>query len=180
MFLFVYQAKGRTSRVSVNDARGKYFQIPGRVKLEKGSPAGSVVQLIDLDSKQIVKSIEVPSSGKFDLELNYFQKYKITIFHEGYYGKEILVSTVVPPDIWKKDSIFPPFNITVTLYKRVSDTKLSFEGKISGKVSYSPDGILDNFDSVIFISDEVIMSEIEFASKYKDAKDFNQKMEDAL
>jgi hypothetical protein len=180
MFLFVYQAEGRTSRVSANDAKDKYLLVPGRVKLEDGSPAGSVVQLIDLESKQIVKSIEVPSSGKFDLELNYFQKYKIIISHEGYYEKSILVSTVVPHDVWEKDSIFPPFSVVITLYQRLPDTKLSFEGKICGKVAYSPNGILDNFDSVVFISDEVVLYEIKSATIYKDANDFNQKMEDAL
>ncbi len=180
MLLIVCQAEGQSSRVPVGSAKYKYFQIPGRVKQDKGDPSGAVVRLIDLDSKQIEKSMAIPSSGKFDLELSYFKEYKLSISKEGYYDKEILVSTVIPRDVWEKDSIFPPFYIVVTLYKKVPGAKLSFEGKPIGKVTYSPNGTLDNFDSNILIDDQVIQDEIDAALKNIDDKDFNQKMAEAL
>src|SRR5665648_571396 len=126
MLLIVCQAEGQSSRVPVGSAKYKYFQIPGRVKQDKGDPSGAVVRLIDLDSKQIEKSMAIPSSGKFDLELSYFKEYKISISKEGYYDKEILVSTVIPRDVWEKDSIFPPFYIVVT---SVSYTHLTLPTK---------------------------------------------------
>src|SRR5665647_1172071 len=180
MLLIVCQAEGQSSRVPVGSAKYKYFQIPGRVKQDKGDPSGAVVRLIDLDSKQIEKSMAVPSSGKFDLELSYFKEYKISISKEGYYDKEINVSTVIPRDVWEKDSIFPPFYIVVTLYKKVQGAKLSFEGKPIGKVTYSPNGTLDNFDSDVLIDDQAIQDEIDTALKNIDDKDFNQKMAEAL
>ena len=180
MLLIVCQAEGQSSRVPAGTAKYKYFQIPGRVKLEKGDPSGAVVRLIDLDSKQIEKSMAIPSSGKFDLELSYFKEYKLSISKEGYYDKEINVSTVIPRDVWEKDSIFPPFYIVVTLYKKVPGTKLSFEGKPIGKVIYSPNGTLDNFDSNILIDDQAIQDEIDTALKNIDDKDFNLKMAEAL
>ena len=180
MLLIVCQAEGQSSRVPAGTAKYKYFQIPGRVKLEKGDPSGAVVRLIDLDSKQIEKSMAIPSSGKFDLELSYFKEYKLSISKEGYYDKEINVSTVIPLDVWEKDSIFPPFYIVVTLYKKVPGTKLSFEGKPIGKVIYSPNGTLDNFDSNILIDDQAIQDEIDTALKNIDDKDFNLKMAEAL
>ncbi len=180
MLLIVIQVEGQSSRVPVGASKLKYFQIPGRVKLEKGDPSGAVVRLIDLDSKQIEKSLAIPSSGKFDLELTFFKEYKIAISKEGYYDKEINVSTVIPSDVWEKDSIFPPFYIVVTLYKKVPGVKLSFEGKSIGNVSYSPNGTLDNFDSNVLIDDKVIQDEIETALNNIDDKDFNQKMAEAL
>jgi len=180
MLLIVCQAEGQSSRVPAGTAKYKYFQIPGRVKLEKGDPSGAVVRLIDLDSKQIEKSMAIPSSGKFDFELSYFKEYKLSISKEGYYDKEINVSTVIPRDVWEKDSIFPPFYIVVTLYKKVPGTKLSFEGKPIGKVIYSPNGTLDNFDSNILIDDQAIQDEIDTALKNIDDKDFNLKMAEAL
>src|SRR5665648_947072 len=180
MLLIVCKAEGQSSRVPVGSAKYKYFQIPGRVKQDKGDPSGAVVRLIDLDSKQIEKSMAIPSSGKFDLELSYFKEYKISISKEGYYDKEILVSTVIPRDVWEKDSIFPPFYIVVTLYKKVQGAKLSFEGKPIGKVTYSPNGTLDNFDSDVLIDDQAIQDEIDTALKNIDDKDFNQKMAEAL
>src|SRR5665648_759982 len=180
MLLIVCKAEGQSSRVPVGSAKYKYFQIPGRVKQDKGDPSGAVVRLIDLDSKQIEKSMAIPSSGKFDLELSYFKEYKLSISKEGYYDKEILVSTVIPRDVWEKDSIFPPFYIVVTLYKKVPGAKLSFEGKPIGKVTYSPNGTLDNFDSDVLIDDQAIQDEIDTALKNIDDKDFNQKMAEAL
>src|SRR5665648_887016 len=180
MLLIVCKAEGQSSRVPVGSAKYKYFQIPGRVKQDKGDPSGAVVRLIDLDSKQIEKSMAIPSSGKFDLELSYFKEYKISISKEGYYDKEINVSTVIPRDVWEKDSIFPPFYIVVTLYKKVQGAKLSFEGKPIGKVTYSPNGTLDNFDSDVLIDDQAIQDEIDTALKNIDDKDFNQKMAEAL
>ena len=180
LLLVVFQVEGQSKRVPAGIAKYKYFQIPGRIKLEKGDPSGAVVRLIDLDSKQIEKSMAIPSSGKFDLELSFFKEYKISISKEGYYEKEINVSTVIPRDVWEKDSIFPPFFIVITLYKKVPDTKLSFEGKLIGKVSYSPNGTLDNFDSNVLIDDKTIQDEIDNALKNIDDKDFNLKMAEAL
>ena len=180
MLLIVIQVEGQSSRVPAGTSKLKYFQIPGRVKQDKGDPSGAVVRLIDLDSKQIEKSLAIPSSGKFDLELTFFKEYKIAISKEGYYDKEINVSTVIPRDVWEKDSVFPPFYIVVTLYKKVPGAKLSFEGKSIGNVSYSPNGTLDNFDSNVLIDDQAIQDEIDTALKNIDDKDFNQKMAEAL
>ena len=72
ILILTYQAKAQSKRLHSGEVKNKYFQIPGRVKLEKGDPDGAVVNLLNLDTKQVEKSITVPSSGKFDLDLNYF------------------------------------------------------------------------------------------------------------
>ena len=171
---------GQSRRNSAIAAKYKNFQIPGRIKLDKGNPAGTTVSVINLDNNQTEKEIVVTSTGKFDLELNFFKDYRLVISKEGYYGKLLEVSTVIPRDVWEKDSIFPPLPIVLTLYKKVSDAKLSFEGQSVGKISYSPNGTLDNFDSNLFIDDQTIQDEIVTETRNANDKEFDQKMSEAL
>ena len=181
LFIITHRSEGQSRRVPAGMVKYKYFQIPGRVKLDSGDPNGTIVNLINLDTKQTERSITVPSTGKFDLDLNYFKEYRITVSKDGYYDKELRVSTVIPHNVWEKDSIFPPFTIIVSLYKKIEGAgKLSFEGKIIGKIYYSPNGKLDNFDSEIFIDEQVILDELNNAQKSLIDKKFNQKLAEAL
>ena len=145
--------------------KSRYFQIPGRVKMDKGDPSGTTVEVFNIETDASEKKLAVSSSGKFDLELSYQKEYKIAVSKAGYYTKDILISTIVPSGVWKKDSLFPPYIIVVSLFQKVPDKTLSFEGKPVGKISYSPDGRLDNFDSRVFINDKDIKQEIEVALK---------------
>ena len=157
-----------------------FFQIPGRIKLEKGDPAGTVVSLTNLENNNVEKRITVNNSGRFDLQLNYQTDYRIDFAKEGYYDKIIDVSTIIPRGVWEKDSVFPPYLVVVTLYPVVPDTKMSFEGKVIGKIVYSPDGVLDNFDARIYIDDKVIKNEIDLALKQLGDGDFDKKLAEAM
>ena len=77
-----------------------FFQIPGRIKLEKGDPAGTVVSLTNLENNNVEKRITVNNSGRFDLQLNYQTDYRIDFAKEGYYDKIIDVSTIIPRGVW--------------------------------------------------------------------------------
>ena len=181
LLLLSSNVEGQSKRVPAGLAKYKNFQIPGKVKLDSGDPSGTIVNLINLDSKQIEKSINVPATGKFDLELSYFKEYKIIVTKEGYYDKELRVSTVIPRNVWEKDSVFPPFSIIVSLYKKIEDAKkMNFEGKTIGKIYYSPNGKLDNFDSEVFIDDQAIQDEMNNALKSIIEKKFNLKITEAL
>ena len=126
LFCMFYQVDGQSRRVPAGLAKYKNFQIPGKVKMDSGDPDGTIVNLVNLDSKQIEKTVNVPSSGKFDLELSYFKEYRISVTKNGYYQKDIDISTIVPRNVWDKDSVFPPFSIIVSLYKKIEGVKLSF------------------------------------------------------
>ena len=99
-FASTYQSYGQSRRVTAIAVKYRNFQIPGRVKMDAGSPSGTTVSVINLDTNQPVKEIIVPSTGKFDLELEYFKEYRIQISKEGYYIKFLDVSTVIPRDVW--------------------------------------------------------------------------------
>jgi len=156
------------------------FHISGRVRVDNAEPTGSVVSLTNLTSKTTENSATVSVTGKFEFDLNYFTEYRLTVVREGYYTKDIDVNTMIPSQVWAKDSIFPPFLMVVTIYKKVPNVTLSFEGKVVGKIGYSPRGKLDNFDSAIFIDDKDIRREIDQAIKAHEDELFNQKMAEAV
>ncbi len=184
MHRFIQLIIGILILFSVNGADGQkkyqFFQIPGRVKMDKGDPSGALVEVKNMETKTIEKSLTISSLGKFELQLNYQTEYILSVSKAGYYTKDILISTLIPPDVWEKDSIFPPYIIVVTLFQKVNDAELSFVGKPVGKISYSPNGTLDNFDAETYIDDKEIRAEIEIASKSLGDDEFNKKLATAL
>ncbi len=156
------------------------FHISGRIRVDNGDPAGTVVSLINSASNKTENSATVSTTGKFEFDLAFFSEYRMTVVKDNHYTKDIDVSTMIPSQVWAKDSIFPPFLMVVTIYKRVPNVTLSFEGKVVGKISYSPKGKLDNFDSNIFIDDKDIRKEIDQALKAHEDEIFNAKMAEAV
>ena len=90
------QVLGQHRRVPAGLAKYKYFQIPGKIKMDSGDPEGTIVNLINLDSKLTEKTVNVTSAGKFDLDLEYFKDYRISVSKTGYYQKDIDISTIIP------------------------------------------------------------------------------------
>jgi tetratricopeptide (TPR) repeat protein len=154
--------------------------INGTVRVDNGNPSGAIVSILNIATKSIEKTATVGSTGEFVLDLSFFSEYRMTVTKENHYTKDIDVSTMVPSKVWEKDSIFPPFRMVVTIYKKVPNVTLSFEGKVVGKIAYSPKGKLDNFDSNIFIDDKEIRKEIDQAIKEHEDEFFNQKMAEAV
>ena len=79
IFICSIQVHGQRKRVPAGLAKYKYFQVPGKVIMDSGDPDGTVITLINMDSKQTEKTITVPPSGKFDLDLDFFKEYRITL-----------------------------------------------------------------------------------------------------
>ena len=156
------------------------FHISGRIRVDNGDPTGSVVTLTNVGTKKMENSTTITATGKFEFDLTYFSEYMLTVVKDNHYPKDISVSTMIPSQVWEKDSIFPPFLMVITIYKKVPNVTLSFEGKTVGKICYSPKGKLDNFDSNIFIDDKEIRKEIEQAIKEHEDEIFNQKMAEAV
>ena len=157
-----------------------FFHISGRIRVDAGDPAGTVVTLINVSSKTNENTATINSTGKFEFDLKYFKEYRLTVAKDDHYTKDIDISTIVPPQIWAKDSIFPPFTMVVTIYKKVQGVTLSFEGKTVGKLCYNPKGKLDNFDSDIYINDKDIRKEIDQALKAQEDERYNKKIAEAV
>jgi tetratricopeptide (TPR) repeat protein len=175
LFLFLLIALGSAAQKN-NDN----FHISGRIRVDNGDPAGAVVSLVNSVTKKTENSVTVNTTGKFEFDLAFFAEFRMTVVKDNHYTKDIDVSTMIPSQVWAKDSIFPPFLMVVTIYKRVPNVTLSFEGKVVGKICYSPKGKLDNFDSNIFIDDKDIRKEIDQAIKAQEDEIFNAKMAEAV
>ncbi len=156
------------------------FHISGKIRVENGDPTGAIVTLSNLTTKTIENSVTLTNTGKFEFDLKFFMEFKMSVVKEGHYTKDIDVSTMIPSQIWEKDSIFPPYPIVVTIYKKVPDVTLSFEGKTVGKIRYSPKGKYDNLDADIYIEDKEIRREIDRAVQEKEDEIFNRKMAEAV
>jgi tetratricopeptide (TPR) repeat protein len=173
--LFLLIAMGSAAQKNAN-----YFHISGTIRVDNGDPAGAVVSLVNSVTNKPENSATVNTTGKFEFDLPFFSEFKMSVVKDNHYTKDIDVSTMIPSLVWAKDSIFPPFRMVVTIYKRVPNVTLSFEGKVVGKISYSPKGKLDNFDSNIFIDDKEIRKEIDQAIKAHEDEIFNAKMAEAV
>ena len=172
-FLFITQV---TTAQKFTD----HLHINGRIRVDNEDPTGAVVTITNQTTKKSEKSVTVNITGKFELDLSFFSEYRMTVTKDNHYTKDIDVSTMIPSQVWAKDSIFPPFLMVVTIYKKVPYVTLSFEGRVVGKIAYSPKGKLDNFDSNIFIDDRDIRKEIDQALKDHEDEIFNQKMAEAV
>jgi hypothetical protein len=157
-----------------------FFHIKGRIRVDAGDPAGAVVILTNISSKTTENTSTVNSSGIFEYDLKFFKEYRLSVAKDDHYTKDIDVSTIIPPQVWAKDSIFPSFSMVVTIYKKVPGVTLSFEGKTVGKLCYNPKGKLDNFDSDIYINDKDIRKEIDQALKAHADELFNKKIAEAV
>ncbi len=165
---------------TVGQKNSAFFHISGQVRVDKGDPAGTIVSLVNLTNKTTDYNVTLTASGKFDFDLTYFTEYKLSVAKDSHYPKEIEISTMVPEAVWKKDSIFPPLPVVVTIYRKIADATMSFEGKTIGKICYSPNGKLDNFDSDVYINDKDIKREIDNYLKTHEDELFNKKLADAI
>ncbi|HEY3372755.1 MAG TPA: hypothetical protein VGK10_18025 [Prolixibacteraceae bacterium] len=151
LFLFQLTAAGQNK---------KSFVITGKIVPE--------VQSSGIGSIEISKSggettkVEVPKSGRFRLELEYFNEFTLVFSIPGNFSKTIIVSTDIPQEVWKRDNAFPPFPMVVQLFREVEGIDKSFSLKPSGKIFYGKQ--TDNFEK------EIIFNDIQIAEQIANAK----------
>ena len=87
-------------------AQGKYT-VFGKIKIENGSIANTVLTIYKNASKEGTSRIE--SNGKFSCDLDFGNDYILEFSKEGFVTKSVSVSTFVPADVLDRDSQFPPF-----------------------------------------------------------------------
>lgn len=150
MFLFQFPSQAQNK---------KYFVINGSiVPEEKKSETGSIE--ITKNGKEASK-IDIPKNGRFRFELEFFNEYILTFKYPGHFNKIIVVSTVIPQEVWKRDNEFPPFPMVVQLLKEFEGIDKSFTLKPSGRIFYGKD--IDNFEKESYISDIQFIEQIETA-----------------
>ncbi|NOU59470.1 hypothetical protein, partial [Marinifilum caeruleilacunae] len=118
------------------------YSVTGRVKIENGSIENTFITIYKnankLDSKLVDKN------GKFSHELDFGNDYIFEFSKEGFVTKKVSISTFVPEDVLSRDSQFPPFKFTVSLFPAYEGLDLSVFDQPMGMIMYDKE--LDDFD----------------------------------
>jgi len=142
-------------------ASKKYFVITGKIVLESGDPGAGSVEIIKTGKG--TTTIDIPKTGKFKLELEFFNEFTLIFKSPGHFNKTIIVSTEIPQDVWERDNEFPAFPIVVQLLKEFEGIDKSFTLKPTGKIYYGK--AIDNFEKESYISDIQFVEQVETAKQ---------------
>ena len=145
--------------VLFNQLFSNSFIISGKISSENGKTSGVSVDIYKDNVKE--NSIKVNSNGKFNLYLEFNHEYTMVLSREGCFPKKIVVSTLVPEEILKEDSEFPPFPIEQILFSEIKGIDKTFSENTIEKIYFNKQ--IGNFDYEVFYNDNQIKKQIEQA-----------------
>lgn len=119
------------------------FYITGRVKVDQGVVEGTSIQIVRDGLKW--KEVTLNRTGSFRIAVTLGHVYEFIYTKPGYYPKTVEVDTNLPPGVCNGDCSFPPYQMSVLIYKKVPGVD-ELEGKMA-RVSYNPK--VDNFDAEV-------------------------------
>lgn len=122
-----------------SDANG--FYLSGSLKVDQGIVDGAKIDLNN--DKVLIHSITANRTGNFRYKLMLGKTYEITFSKTGYYSKNIIFDTHVPEDVCAEDCNFPPYQLFVSLLKKVPGVDESSLQAVVGRISYDRNS--DNF-----------------------------------
>lgn len=93
----------------------KYFIITGKIVSEITSSEKSTIEIVKKDKRPMCS--EIPTHGRFRLELDYNSEYQLTFNQEGHLPKTIFVNTEIPEEALLQSTNFPNFLMAVKLLK---------------------------------------------------------------
>lgn len=128
-----------------------YIEVVGRVMTQDNGGQLDGARMIVEKNGESPETITLPRSGRFNLELEFQNDYKLTFECDGFFKKIIEVSTRVPLDVLEEDSYFPELQWTVQLYENILGIDATFTESPVARVFYSSD--INNFDTDIYYSD---------------------------
>ena len=117
-----------------------FFQVTGKVKVDQGVVDGTKVEVYR--NEGMLQKLSVNRTGNFTVSVELGQVYRFLITNDNYYSKSIEIDSHVPLEVCKEDCVFPPYQLSILLYKKVpgvSETKQQ-----TGRISYNAK--IDNFD----------------------------------
>ncbi|WP_321280673.1 hypothetical protein [Marinifilum fragile] len=118
------------------------YSVTGKVKIENGSIDNTFITIYENAVK--LESKLVDNNGKFTCDLDFGNDYIFEFSKEGFVTKKVSVSTFVPEEVLSRDSQFPPFKFTVSLFPAYEGLDLSIFDQPMGMIMYDKE--LDNFD----------------------------------
>lgn len=154
------------------------LEVGGKVRLDEGELNGATIEVYNSDDNKIEQQMDITETGKFDLQLSFQHNYQLVFKNNGSYHKTLIVNTIIPEKVLKRDPYFPPIKIIVTLFKVISEIDPTFSEKAVGKIFYSAK--VDNFDSESYFNDMQIREKIdeEVAVSYQEKLDVAKTLEE--
>jgi tetratricopeptide (TPR) repeat protein len=119
------------------------FHVTGKVKVDQGVVDGTHIEIFRNGVR--IQDLIVNRTGNFLVTIDLEQIYQFHFINGAYYSKTVEINTHIPPEACKEDCEFPPYQLSLLLFKKVPGVNES-EQEI-GKVSYNPK--IDNFDAEI-------------------------------
>lgn len=119
------------------------FNVTGRVKVDQGVVDGTHIQLFRNGTR--IQDLEINRTGTFRVLIELNQNYRFYFANNNYYPKSIDFDTHIPPGVCNVDCNFPPYEIAILLYKKV--TGVNEMPSTPSKISYNQQ--LDVFDPEI-------------------------------
>lgn len=119
---------------------GSAFRISGSVKVDQGVVDGFNVEIYKDGTLERTESVNRSGNFSVELELNHY--YRFSFVKSEYYTKQIDVDTHVPPEVCRVNCEFPPYQLSIKLFKRIPG--VPYEEKVAGVIGYNKQ--IDNFD----------------------------------
>jgi tetratricopeptide (TPR) repeat protein len=119
------------------------FHVTGKVKVDQGVIDGTYIEIYRNSIRN--QNVIVNRTGNFLVSIDLGQVYQFRFINDAYYSKTVEIDTHVPPEACKVNCEFPPYQLSILLYKKVPG--VAELAKQTGKVSYNPK--IDNFDAEI-------------------------------
>ncbi len=118
-----------------------FFQVTGKVKVDQGVVDGTKIEVYRNDG--LLQNLSVNRTGNFTVSVELGQLYRFFISNDNYYSKNIEIDTHVPLEVCKDNCLFPPYQLSILLYRKVPG--VSETRQQTGRISYNSK--IDNFDS---------------------------------
>ncbi|MBL7968721.1 MAG: hypothetical protein JNK09_17065 [Prolixibacteraceae bacterium] len=132
----------------------KYFIITGKIISEIATTDKSTIQIIKKDKRPM--SSEIPSNGRFRLELDYNSEYQLVFSQNGYLPKTIVVNTEVPEEALLQSANFSNFLIEVKLLKENQEFSTHYSDEQNQQIAYST--LQNDFSRMPIIQDVQLMN----------------------
>lgn len=113
----------------------KYFIITGKIVSEITTTGKSTIQIVKKDKRPMTS--EIPSNGRFRLELDYNSEYQLTFVQNGHLPKTIVVNTAIPEEVLLDPTNFPNFLMAVRLVKDDQDVANLNSEEQKQQIAYS-------------------------------------------
>lgn len=118
-----------------------HFYITGKVKVEQGLVDNTNIQ-VSRDGT-LLSNVLVNQTGNFRIKLDLNHVYRFHFSKDGFYSKTIELDAHIPKEVCNTDCVFPPYQLSLILYKKVPGVEES--SSEVGRISYNSQ--IDNFDA---------------------------------